>query len=108
MAPKIHTPTPDVTDVIAGVAFVQGVGQTDDEPALAYFARHGYAVTDDVDERAGVDVPDGDPVVAWTKAQLVAYAAREGVELGDAKNKDDVLAVIVAAKKPADGVPPQS
>lgn len=43
---KVHTPVKGFTGTSAGVAFADGVGETDDPNALAYFKRHGYEVED--------------------------------------------------------------
>jgi hypothetical protein len=74
---KITTPTPGFTGQVVGVAFVDGVGQTDSEGALAYFARHGYGVQDEatvevegiepgeaVNEVTGEVTPAGEPLPA--------------------------------------------
>lgn len=45
-----------------------------------------------------VEIPDGDPSEKWTAAQLKAYAVKNTVDLGEAKNKDEILAVLVPAK----------
>jgi hypothetical protein len=41
---RIIAPASPATCTVAGVAFVNGVGETDSEIALAYFRRHGYGV----------------------------------------------------------------
>lgn len=41
----IKAPNADYNGVSAGVTFVDGVGETDNPSALAYFRRHGYEVT---------------------------------------------------------------
>lgn len=43
-----------------------------------------------------VEVPDGDPTGDWKVAQLKAYAESNGVDLGDATKKDDILAVLTS------------
>lgn len=45
-----------------------------------------------------VEIPEGDPTDKWTVPQLKAYATANTVDLGEAKNKDDILAVLVPAK----------
>lgn len=42
--PAVKTPVEGYTGTVAGVAFDDGVGETDDPRALAYFERHGYTV----------------------------------------------------------------
>lgn len=41
----VATPVEGFNGVVAGVTFVDGHGETDDENKLAYFRRRGYAVT---------------------------------------------------------------
>ncbi|MFF0721340.1 hypothetical protein [Micromonospora sp. NPDC003816] len=41
---KITAPVKTATGTVAGVALVDGQGDTDNEGALAYFRRHGYKV----------------------------------------------------------------
>lgn len=48
-------------------------------------------------ETADQMVPEGDPSDAWTVAQLKAYAAANGVGVGEATKKADILAAIAAA-----------
>lgn len=55
------------------------------------------AVVEEPEEKT-VEIPDGDPSGEWTVAQLEAYAAREDIDIKSAKNKDDKLTAIQAAK----------
>lgn len=41
---KITAPVAGFSGVVANVGFVDGVGESDDLGALAYFRRHGYEV----------------------------------------------------------------
>jgi hypothetical protein len=41
---RITAPVEHVTCSIAGVMFADSLAETDSEPAVAYFRRHGYAV----------------------------------------------------------------
>lgn len=41
---KITTPVEGFNGTVAGVTFVDGVGETVDEGAVAYFERQGYGV----------------------------------------------------------------
>jgi len=41
---KITAPNADYIGKRAGVAFIDGVGETDEANAIAYFKRHGYEV----------------------------------------------------------------
>lgn len=53
------------------------------------------AAAEDTDEQP---FPEGDPAESWKVDQLKAFAAADGIDLGDAKNKADILAAIAAAK----------
>jgi hypothetical protein len=50
-------------------------------------------------KEADVTIPEGDPTDKWSAAELKAYAAREEIDLGDAKNKGEVFAAITAVLK---------
>lgn len=97
MAPTITTPVKGFTGIVAGVAFANGVGETEDPIALGYFERRGYGI-EGADAPEVVEIPDGDPVEAWTKKQLDAYAVREELDVGNAKSKPDIVAALIAAK----------
>lgn len=51
---KVTTPVKGHTGTVAGVTFVDGVGETDDPNALAYFRRHGYVLDG---KQKGSDTP---------------------------------------------------
>ncbi|WP_209908246.1 hypothetical protein [Rhodococcus sp. PvP104] len=48
----VKTPVEGYNGKVAGVSFVDGVGETDDANALAYFIRHGYKVSETVKRAA--------------------------------------------------------
>lgn len=54
-----------------------------------------------VTQAGEVQLPTGEPTKEWTVKQLTKYAADQGIDLGGAKAKADVLAVI--NKSPANG-----
>ena len=89
----VTTPVEGFRGTIAGVEFVDGKGETDHEGALAYFARHGYTV--DLGEPVVV-IPEGVPSEDWKVDQLLAYAEENSIDLGDAKKKADIVAVLTA------------
>ena len=91
--PKVTTPVEGFTGVVVGVSFTDGVGETEQEGALAYFRRHGYQIGEP-EEDGEVVIPEGKPGKQWNKAQLAAFAEREGIDLGDASTKDDMLAAL--------------
>ncbi|MEJ6554034.1 hypothetical protein PQI51_03225 [Microbacterium esteraromaticum] len=104
MAKKtIKTPVEGFNGIVAGVAFTDGVGHTDDESAIAYFARQGYEVGGHED--ADRDYPAGDPSDKWTKAELLAYAKDRGIQIeADVKTKDQIWAAIKPGGTPYKGV----
>lgn len=75
----------------AGVVFVDGEAQSDDEAALAYFRRHGYIIGDEQDESGPKTVE------SMNVAELRAYAEDHGIDLGDATRKPEIRAAIQAA-----------
>lgn len=56
---QVKAPVADFTGTVAGVDFTDGIGDTDDERALAYFSRHGYDIVGADDFSA--DVQDDSP-----------------------------------------------
>ncbi|MCT1395666.1 hypothetical protein M4D51_07990 [Microbacterium sp. p3-SID338] len=103
----IKAPVETFSGLVAGVHFVDGVGKTDDEAAIAYFERQGYGVGDEPAEQPGnpdATYPAGDPSDKWTKAELLAYAADRKIDLGDAKSKDEVWGAIKPGGTPYKGV----
>ena len=106
MAKKtIKTPVEGYNGIVAGVAFTDGVGHTDDEGAIAYFERQGYEVASDVSDDIERDYPLGDPSDKWTKAELLAYAKDRGITIeADVKTKDQIWAAIQPGGTPYKGV----
>ncbi|MCK2024057.1 hypothetical protein KZC52_14045 [Microbacterium sp. kSW2-24] len=103
----IKTPVDGFTGLVAGVHFVEGVGKTDDESAIAYFERQGYGVGDDpADDPTDPDrkYPAGDPSDKWTKDELLAYAADRKIDIGEAKNKPEIWGAIKPGGTPYKGV----
>ena len=106
MAKKtIKTPVEGFNGIVAGVQFIDGVGSTDDEGAIAYFERQGYEVAGDVSDDVEGKYPLGDPSDKWTKAELLAYAEDRGIQLeADVKTKDQIWAAIKPGGTPYKGV----
>ncbi|MFD4111615.1 hypothetical protein ACFWWU_36490 [Streptomyces sp. NPDC058650] len=94
----VNTPVEGFTGIVVGVAFVNGTADVDEEAQLAYFERQGYEVIYAPTEPEVVEIPDGDPVEAWSGKQLKAYAEREQLDIGSAKSKAEIAAALVAAK----------
>lgn len=80
---KITTPVKGYNGKVVGVTFVDGVGETEDEAALSYFARQGYKV---------------EAAKAPTKTAAEKKAEKEAAEKAEA---DKVEAEKVAAEKAA-------
>lgn len=100
----VHTPVEGFTGEIVGVSFVDGVGETTDSSALAYFARHGY----EIDSGAPLDPADPDGpgsaedsgLEAMTVDELRQMAAEADIDLEGATRKADIIAAITAALDP--------
>lgn len=72
-----------------------------DEAVDFYTARGWFVAGTEPKSTKSADpvvVPDGDPEKAWNHAQLDAYAEREGIDFGDATNKEDKLAAIALSQ----------
>lgn len=95
--PKISTPVEGFTGVVVGVRFTDGVGETEDPIALAYFARQGYHV-----EVSESSTGEGKPTKKWTVPQLKAYADEQQIDISEGKTKDDILALIEATTSSED------
>ena len=89
---KVRTRNPKFTGVRAGIKFVNGVGETSDEKAVAQLKRLGYTVED-----AAGGGPEENPLDGLTVEQLKAHAVEHGIDLGDATKKNDIRAAIDAA-----------
>lgn len=73
---QVTAPVSGFTGEVAGVHFVDGVGNTDNSRALAYFARHGYAVSKSVTGKA-------------VEAPIAATPAEDESPSEDAESLDD-------------------
>ncbi|OZC62354.1 hypothetical protein CH267_02115 [Rhodococcus sp. 06-621-2] len=95
----ITAPVAEFNGVVAGVHFADGKAETDNEAALAYFERQGYGV-DRPAEKPEEQKPAGN-LADFSTAKLREYAKDKGIDLGDARRKEDVLAKIEKAESPA-------
>lgn len=78
MTHRITAPVKRFSGMVVGVAFTDGVGQTDNLAVLPYFRRHGYVV----EEIAPPVIAEAEvkrPGKSGSKAAWVAYAAAQGV-----------------------------
>lgn len=82
-------------EFMAGVQFTDGVAESKRPATLEYFKARGYTVTES-------PVPTPTPGDDWTLDALRDYARTNGIDLGGATRKDDVLDVITAPAESAD------
>ncbi|MEV8177198.1 hypothetical protein AB0O99_04020 [Cellulosimicrobium funkei] len=101
MTTKITSPIQGHTDRSTfgpvTLEFRDGVAETPEKLApglLAYLEGRGYKV------EAETEVPEGAPAESWTVPRLTAWAKTHDVDLGGAKTKADIVAVVVPAKNP--------
>jgi hypothetical protein len=105
MADKtIKAPNEKYNGVVAGVQFIDGVGKTSDENAIAYFERQGYNVAGHVEEEVERKYPLGDPSDKWKKAELLAYASDRQIDIGDAKTVEQIWGAIKPGGTPYKGI----
>lgn len=69
--------------------FVKGVFETNDEALASELKGKGYVVEGEADAK---------PVEKMTVDELKAYAAEHNIDLGDAKNKADILKIVQEAE----------
>lgn len=100
---KITTPVKGFTGTVVGVSFTDGVAETDNAGAIAYFTRKGYGVEQ---EPQGPAFPEGTPDESWKGPQLKAYAKAKDITLGGAKKVDEILTVILEHLKQGESMPP--
>lgn len=118
----IKTPVEGFTGTVAGVAFADGVGHTEDAASLAYFRRHGYtieqalpeAVEGDEAEREApatgtpMSEAEGDELIdleSMTVDQLKAFAAEHEYALGEATKKAEIIEAITSQISTIVGTP---
>ncbi len=83
----VETPAKDFCGVgAAGVQFAYGKAEVNEGWVLDWFKEHGYKVTEKTAEPKSLD--------KMTVDELKAYAEANGIDLGDAKNKSDILEAI--------------
>ena len=106
MTTKITSPIQGHTDRSTfgpvTLEFRDGVAETSEKLApglLAYLEGRGYKVETET------EVPEGAPAESWTVPQLTAWAKAHDVDLGGAKTKPEIVAVVVPAKSPSQSDP---
>lgn len=98
-----HPTSTSGTVTNSGLTFVDGKAEVpvfDDPAAVAVLTEHGYTFSGEPEKQQAAE--DETPSKSWTKDRLTEWAAEHDVDLGEAKNKDDILTAIEAAAKDAD------
>lgn len=94
----ITAPVKEFNGLVAGVWFKDGKADTDNESAIAYFERQGYGVDHPAKEPKEPE-PAGN-LADFGVAKLREYAKDKGIDLGEAKKKDEILTAIEKAASP--------
>lgn len=87
---KVTAPNKEYTGLSAGVSFVNGVGETDNPHLLEWFQERGYQVEESKQ-------PEATPIKKMKVEELKEHAAKNGIDLGEASKKEEILAVIKGA-----------
>ena len=89
---KILSPNKSYTGVSASVAFINGVGETEDENIIDWFKEHGYEVIEE-------DVTKVDKTIdEMSVEELVAYASEKEIDIGKATTQSGIIEKIKAAE----------
>ncbi|MEK4512865.1 hypothetical protein [Paenibacillus sp. FSL K6-2524] len=96
MMAKVIAPNKEYTGLSAGVAFANGVGETDNTHLLEWFESKGYEVEQLEPEQEEI------PVEKMTVPQLKEYATKNEIDLGEASKKEDILKVIQSVQQVPD------
>ena len=109
---KIIAPNQKFNGKRAGVAFVDGKAETDDESVIRYFVKHGYSVegkakkAERAPEAPKVADEATDKLAGLNVEELRAHAAENDIDLGGARTKaeirDAIAAAVPVAESPAD------
>lgn len=105
---KIIAPNKEFNGKRAGVAFVDGHAETDDESTIRYFAKHGYTVEGKAKKPARASEPPKvedeatDPLAGLNVEELRAHAAENDIDLGGARTKAEIRDAIAAGAPVAD------
>lgn len=74
---KITAPVAEFTGKRGSVAFVDGVGETDDVNMLTYFKRHGYTVEDEAPVEPAAEPAPAEPTASGSASAAPAAAAKK-------------------------------
>ena len=89
---KILSSNKQYTGVSASVAFANGVGETDDPHLIGWFRARGYKVEEGGDQGGG-------GFSEMSAAELRAYAADQGIDIGGATSAAGIAKKILDAEK---------
>lgn len=96
--PKVYAPNTEYTGVSAGVYFVNGVGETEDERALLYFRDAGYRIEgeDGPAEEAAASEPSLEDMSATALRDL---ARERGIKGYSTMSKDELIEALKGANE---------
>lgn len=96
---RVKTPVKGFSGTVAGVTFDDGVGETKDARALAYFERHGYEVDTKADDDAKAKAEAEAEKAKAEAERLAAEEAEKAKAEADAKVSTPKPAAKPAATK---------
>ncbi|MHB8061260.1 MAG: hypothetical protein ACYDG2_01295 [Ruminiclostridium sp.] len=94
---KIYAPNKQYTGISAGVRFAKGVGETDNPDLIEWFKSHGY----EVEREAEREAECYDEFKGKTVDELKAYAAENGIDIGNSTSINGIIKKIQDAEKKA-------
>jgi hypothetical protein len=107
---KIYAPNKQYSGISASVAFIKGVGETDNPTLLEWFRSHGYVVEEEEEEEEEnkQDPPIDPPKIpgkfdGMDADQLKAYAKEHNIEIGNSTSVNGILTKIKDAEKKLEG-----
>ncbi|WP_206460233.1 hypothetical protein [Anaerovorax sp. IOR16] len=86
---KIIAPNEEYTREIAGVHFIDGKAETENETVARWLEGRGFEVIQD-------EKTDKKPIGKMTVEELEAYAAEIGADISGCSNKEEKKAAIIA------------
>lgn len=97
----ILAPNKNYNGVSAGVTFVKGIGTTDNQDIINWFADNGYSLK----EKESIPINDKNPVpeekpdllLDMSAEQLIEFAKDNNIDIGNATSKAGILKKIRAA-----------